>query len=328
MEVYDVKVLMEELRRKGPSAIPKNGFAAAYNISLFVPRELRDVAECFIERKGFTRGDQPVLGVDLPGDRVEIHEHEITVSGTKYIVSKAENQALQKTLDDGKTGTMRYPLPAHADYIFFQPDMQDRFVKFPGGFADTSPLLPGWQGDRFAVQYMVPYSGQGSFDYTAPVNIKAMNFLLPGKSGIRLKGDGLEGPQPVTLEAGKSYEVYSLSDVRAGQTFHIALLGKPSAGGAVSTRDLRLPIGLAGGLLGLAMIAAAIWWWKRPQPSGKDEEMGPSTDPDSVELDGAIARIAQLDEGHERGEVQEDAYRQQRMKLREEAKKLLQRQVQ
>lgn len=41
--------------------------------------------------------------IGIPGDRVEINEHEITISGTKYIVTKAENQALQKTLDDGKT---------------------------------------------------------------------------------------------------------------------------------------------------------------------------------------------------------------------------------
>src|SRR5512143_3439213 len=71
-------------------------------------------------------------------------------------------------LDDGKTATLRYALQSGADYIFFQPDESDRFVKFDGGFADTSALLPGEQSNRFAVQYMVPYAGQREYDYTAP----------------------------------------------------------------------------------------------------------------------------------------------------------------
>ncbi len=231
-------------------------------------------------------------------------------------------------LDDGKTATMRYPLPKDADYIFFQPDTQDRFVKFPGGFADTSPLLPGGQGDRFAVQYMIPYSGSRSFDYTAPIAIKALNFLLRENSGVRLNGEGLAGPQPGTLDAGKSYEVYSLSDVQAGQTFHVTITGQPATGNKAAGRDLRLPIALGGGLLGLAMIGAAIRWWKRLERGGDDGEVVPGTDPGDATLEELIARIAQLDEAHERGELKEEEYQQERTRLRSEAKKVLQSQVQ
>lgn len=227
-------------------------------------------------------------------------------------------------LDDGKTATMRYPLPKDADYIFFQPDTSDRFVKFPGGFADTSPLLPGGQGDRFAVQYMVPYTLQGAFEYTAPVNIKALNFLLPQGSGVTLKGDGLAGPQPVTLEAGKSYEVYALSDIRAGQSLHVTLSGNPAVGSKpAATRDLSLPLGLGGGFLGLALIAAGIWWWRRPEPGDDDEEEGPGTDPGDATLDDLVARIAQLDHDHEQGKVAEEPYRLERSRLRDEAKQML-----
>ncbi len=226
-------------------------------------------------------------------------------------------------LDDGKTATLRYPLPSNADYVFFQPDTADRFVKFPGGFADTYPFLPGGQGDQYAVQYMVPYSEQQAFHYTAPVYIKAINFLLPQNSGVHLKGDGLAGPQPVTLGAGKSYEVYSLTDVRAGQTLHVTLSGKPSTGGtAASTRDLSLPLGLGGGLLGLAMIGAGVWWWRRPEPDG-DEEEGPDADAGETTLDDLVAQIAQLDEAHGRGELNEEQYSRQRTHLRMEAKNML-----
>ena len=227
-------------------------------------------------------------------------------------------------LDDGKTATMRYPLPKAADYIFFQPDTQDRFVKFAGGFADSSPLMPGGQGDRFAVQYMVPYPGNGSFDYTAPVNIKALNFLLPEDSGVTLKGDGLAGPQPVTLEAGKSYEVYALSDVRAGQALQVTLSGKPAqANSTATTRNLSLPLGLGGGMLGLAMIGAAFWWWRKPKAETDDEEAGPGTAPGDTTLDDLVARIAELDRAHELGKLEEEEYRRDRSRLRDHAKELL-----
>lgn len=241
-------------------------------------------------------------------------------------------------LDDGKTATMRYPLPKDADYIFFQPDTADRFVKFTGGFADTSPLLPGGEGDRFAVQYMVPYTGEGSFEYTAPASIQAMNFLLPQNSGVQLKGDGLTGPEPVTLEAGKSYEVYSLTELRAGQTVRVSLTGKPSMAdsqsAAATTTNPTLPIALGGGLLGLAMVGAGFWWWRNPSGGAKDDVDGTAAhaaeDVEVIDasagedtLDALIARIAQLDHKHEQGDIENEPYRQERARLRDEAKRML-----
>jgi hypothetical protein len=227
-------------------------------------------------------------------------------------------------LADGTTATMRYPLPKDADFIFFQPDTADRFVKYAGGFADTSALLPGGQGDRFAVQYMVPYAQGRIFEYTAPVDIKALNFLLPQNSGVQLKGEGLAGPEPVTLDAGKSYEVYSLSDVRAGQSFQVTLSGKPAAGGkaAATTGDLSLPLGLGGGILGLAMIGAGIWWWRKPEPDA-DEQEQTDGNPGAPALDDLVARIARLDHAHEQGEIEDAQYRDERTRLRNEAKKML-----
>ena len=136
----------------------------------------------------------------------------------KLEVLRANNSALKDAVElaDGKAATLRYALPADADYVFFQPDEGDRFVKFEGGFADTSALLPGEQSNPFAVQYMVPYTQQRDYDYTAPVNIKAMNFLVPENSGVQLKGNGITGPETMTSGAGKTYELYSAAGLSAG----------------------------------------------------------------------------------------------------------------
>ncbi|MEW5939316.1 MAG: hypothetical protein AB1750_06630, partial [Chloroflexota bacterium] len=103
------------------------------------------------------------------------------------------------SLDDGTQATSLYPLPADADYIFFQPEEEGRFIKFPGGYADTSPLLPGTQSGQHAVNYLVPYSQERTYRYVSPFNIKAMNFLLPQNAGVSLRGEGLAGPQLATL---------------------------------------------------------------------------------------------------------------------------------
>ncbi len=68
------------------------------------------------------------------------------------------------------------------------------------------------------------------------------------------------------------------------------------------------------------MIGTAFWWWKRPERGADDGEMAPGADPGDAALDDLIAR---LDEARERSELKEDEYRQERMRLRSEAKKLL-----
>jgi signal peptidase I len=41
--------------------------------------------------------------VGVPGDTIEVNDHEITVSGKKYRVNKAENAELMRTLQNGKS---------------------------------------------------------------------------------------------------------------------------------------------------------------------------------------------------------------------------------
>lgn len=246
-----------------------------------------------------------------------------------YLLSNAGKRTVKDAvkLDDGTPATLRYPLPSDADYIFFQPDEGDRFIKFPGGFADTFPILPGEQVDQHAVKYMVPYSQGQTYSYTAPLNIKAMNFLLQENAGVLLKGDGLAGPEPVTLDNGVSYVIYSYSDVHAGQTISVTFSGKPALGAKSQPDNLTLPLALGGGLLGLVTIGAGLWWWRKPGDD-MDEDEEPDSQSDETALDKLIGEIARLDEAHERGKLDEREYRRERTQLRREAKKMLDRQEQ
>ena len=70
-----------------------------------------------------------------------------------YILSNSGERTVKDVykLEGDKSATFKFPLPSGADFIFFKPDDQDRFVKFDGGFADTYPILPGTRSAQIMV---------------------------------------------------------------------------------------------------------------------------------------------------------------------------------
>ena len=221
-------------------------------------------------------------------------------------------------LEENKFATLEFPLPEDADYIFFKPEDKDRFVKISGGFADTYPILPGAESSQIMVNYLVPYFGERTYTYTAPLNIARINFLVPDQADISLKGSGLMGPESMTLQNGGSYLVYSYSDLKAWQTVSVSIVGK--AASARSNEKTSNPFAIGAAFLGFAIIGTGVWWWRRPDET--DEE---TTDQPDVEMDfdRIINEIAHLDEAHEKGDIEEQEYRESREVLHKKAKALL-----
>ncbi|HBG74705.1 MAG: hypothetical protein A2X25_11780 [Chloroflexi bacterium GWB2_49_20] len=244
-----------------------------------------------------------------------------------YILSNQGERTVKGsvTLEDGQLATLSFPLPTDADFIFFQPDQQDRFVKFSGGFADTNPLMIGQGSEQFTVKYLTPFQENHNYTYTAPVNIQAINLLLPEKSGVILHGEGLSAPELTNFNNGESYLVYSLSGINAGQTFQVTFSGKPILGEENTSSKTTLPLVLGGLLLGLVMVGTGIWWWRKPEEEDNENEAtGMEVPSGESPLDVVISEIAHLDDAHERGEfVDEEEYHQERMRLRQQAKSIL-----
>jgi len=119
--------------------------------------------------------------------------------------------------------------------------------------------------------------------------------------------------------------VLSSGDIPAGNRIQASLSGKPAAGTKGQSADPTLPLALGGGLLGVAMLGVGVRWWRRPT-DGPDEENARDGPADDRAFQGLIAEIAGLDELRERGEVEEDRYRDQRKRLQQQAKDLLNRQ--
>ena len=170
------------------------------------------------------------------------------------------------TLESGQVATLGFPLPADADYIFFQPNEKDHFIKFLGGFADAYPILPGNSSDEFRVQYLVPYSSGRTYTYTAPVNVQTINFLIPEEAGVTLEGKGLSAVQPYSMQQSEtSYLLYYFETIGAGETIEVTFKGQPIITSNAATKNPNLPIVLGGAILGLTMVGVGFWWWWKPE---------------------------------------------------------------
>lgn len=236
-----------------------------------------------------------------------------------YILSNAGERTVKDVyqLDTGRTATLEFPLPSDADFIFFKPDDQDRFVKLDGRFADTYPLLPGTGSAQIMTNYLVPYTNGRTYNYTAPLNIVSVNFLVEEELNVTLQGEGLAGPERMTLDDGKSYLVYSYAHLRTGESLNITFTGNGETNKSAGSSVPPLAMGVA--VLGLALMGFGIWWWRKPDNFQRaDNEQS-----DDTPLDDLILEIAQLDEKHEQGQLDAEEHQRLRRELMERARRLL-----
>jgi hypothetical protein len=149
-----------------------------------------------------------------------------------------------------------------------------------------------------------------------------INFLLLADSGISLEGQGLSGPQPYTLQSGKSYQLYTFENISAGETVQVAFKGKPAIASTTGTRNANLPLALGGVILGLTMVGVGVWWWRRPEDGNAENEItGSGIDIERATFDDIISEIALLDEAREQGVIDGEEHSRQRKELLLEAKK-------
>jgi hypothetical protein len=260
------------------------------------------------------RVDQMHVLFDVSPDGLETKE--------LYILSNPGERTVKDVYDLGNNqfAALKFPLPQDADYIFFQPDDKDRFIKQDGSFADTYPILPGTQSAQIMVSYLIPYSGEKTYTYTAPIDIARVNFLLPADAQILLTGPGVSGAESTTLKNNEAYMVYSYSALKAGETLNITLSRKaadPEASGA-NTNNL-LAAGAA--FLGFTVLGVSIWWSRR---SGQDEDEEEPFQSGAPTFDEIITEIAMLDETYEQKGLNVEEYQAQRHELLQGAKGLSQ----
>ena len=225
-------------------------------------------------------------------------------------------------LEDGTKATVKLPLPEKAANLNFEGDPGNRFIQFPGGFADTAPLVPGHANNRIMLTYVLPYDDQLLYTYTAPLEINNVSYLYAEGAGITLTGEGLTPAGSWPMGNGANFGVLSHPALKTGETVQVEISGKPPATAASAptmgnveepvSKTSNLGIGIGGLVLGLALVGVGIWWWHKPDQDddAEDIEVG-----EESEFEDALKEIALLDEAFERGEIPEEGYFDQRARL-------------
>lgn len=236
-----------------------------------------------------------------------------------YLLSNLGERTVKDVyqLDAEKTATLEFSLPTDAEFVFFKPDDQDRFVRLNAGFADTYPILPGAGSAQIMVNYLTPFSNGRTYTYTAPLNILSTNLLVEEESNVILQGEGLAGPERMVLEDGVAYLVYSYSNLDAGESLDVSFAGGSQTNKAQSAAVPPLAMGVA--VLGLAVMGYGIWWWRKSDNIQSDDD----EQSDDALLDNLIFEIAKLDEEHEQGNLSMEEHQRQRKELMGRAKRLL-----
>jgi hypothetical protein len=253
-----------------------------------------------------------------------------------YVLSNQGNRTVKGAVDvpgnEGVKAAVRFVLPEKADFINFQPQAEDRFMKFPGGFADMASIVPGEMVSQFVVGYLLPYTTPITYQLKTTLAVQRVSFVLPADSGVSLKGEGLGAAEPTAAQDGQLYNLYKLENIPAGQTLDLTFEGKPNIPDSqvdetTSTKTIpfQLPLFLGLGVVGVALIGGGAFWWVRSSrievEGGKEdvdgEETGQSVKP---EVDRLLIEIAQLDQSFEQGELDEEAYRDKRAMLLTQAK--------
>jgi hypothetical protein len=122
------------------------------------------------------------------------------------------------------------------------------------------------------------------------------------------------------MEEGLSIHMYSGEGMASGEELVISLSGSPGGGESALDSSSRTSLLIGLGALGLALIVAGIWLYRRSQATADEDEDNEEPelaeealpeDPETV-----MDTILALDDLYQEGELPEEAYRQRRADLK------------
>ena len=236
-------------------------------------------------------------------DQVTIDQHHIILVFAQGGLSVAEIYAITNSgdravkdailLEDDRSATLQFPLPPGAANLSFPTAPGDRFIPRAGGFADTRPLIPGAQTGQVVVAYILQYENELTLEHIVPYDTESISVLIPHASGLSLNGDAAEYLGIETFADGQSYETYQLGASSAGDRMSILLSGRPEAqalgraSAPVNGAGSRGGISLGLGVLGLSLIVAGVWWWRRDE-GFTDDVPEEGLEPDAGDAQGSV----------------------------------------
>lgn len=263
------------------------------------------------------------------GEFLNANELQLT---NAYLLSNDGDHAVEggEKGPDGQTATLRFDLPVGATGVQFQDEGANRFIRTSDGFLTTWGIPPGDQTGQVIVRYTLPYTGELHLETKVQYPVQALS-LMQLDQGVALTSPQLKEKGTEQRQDGATVLEYAGESLSAGQSLVLDLKGapvlspvsgtnsKPSQYEVITEAQVSTPraanrqpivIGI-GAFAVLLMVAGAIGlvWTRR---SVEDDEYASAVDEQRV----LILALADLDEAHEAGEIDDKAYAFQRQALK------------
>ena len=222
-------------------------------------------------------------------------------------------------------------LPEGASNIQFQDGtLGVEYLAMPGGFADTRTIQPGVTDFQILVGFTLPYEDGLVFDQLLNYDVTTATILVP-ENGVKIKSDMLTDGGTRDVQ-GVAYHIYSTAGT-VSDNLTLEFSGKPRSGSSGSLLDSLndpqtrngLLIGL--GALGLVLVLAGIWVYRRQENGGdeyEDEEYYEDEEDELSSQETLMDAIIALDDLYKSGELPQEAYQQRRAVLKERLSALIQ----
>ncbi len=178
---------------------------------------------------------------------------------------------------------------------------------------DTAPVLPG-QGYIFQVVYNLPYRGDIQVEQPVSYTLNGAFRILLNAPNLTITSAMLKALAPQDI-SGVQYQAYGAPlNLKSGDSIRYTVQGglqAPASNAAVISANQLIPLILVGvGII--AIITALVLYWRgRPTPSAQNA----NRDLDTL-MNGLIQQIAELDDSHNKGSVDEATYQKRRDRLK------------
>ncbi len=249
------------------------------------------------------RADRVHFIVEFDGERAYIAEMVVfSLDGDKAYAG------------DG-TGVLKFTLPpGAADLEIEGGEVGGRYLPAQDGFVDTAPLAPGQGTRQMLYRYSIPYT-RSSLDLVRSLAYPAANVnVLVADVGAKVASEQLRD-QTVRQTSGGAFISLSGQNVPANQPITLRFsdlplgVSGPAAGAgtlqpAANDRALLLILIGAVGLMAALLVALPLLRHQN-EPAAAAAGQGSLVD-----------ALAQLDMLHRAGEISEEAYRDQRVRLK------------
>ncbi len=238
------------------------------------------------------------------------------------LVNSGDTVYLADLTDPALTGfkLLRFNLPEGYQELTVESDLPSGNVMEIGtGFAISNPVPPGEY--NMVISYTASFDdGEFRYPFRLPFGAGSVSILIPEDNGT-VSGLGLQQTEVVTI-GDERYVKYEGANYERSSELGVVITGLPKPDLQSQVLDFlesvqfRIAIIMSVALAMIAIIAYVVFASRRHQVASAANAMQPSGEPDTRSV--TVAAIAELDEMHELGKIDDHEYSTRRSRLMRE----------